>query len=106
MHMKRKPNTNKRTTRIEPPTLDEAIFAAQGLSDDLAQQARIAAELIGLPEEEVRPHVQIHAQRPPTPRERFADRTAERPTVVVVRRRSRAPVADQARRSLGRGSAR
>src|SRR5918912_1121207 len=42
--------------RREPPTLDEAIAAAQGLSDDLEQQVAIAAGLIGMTEDEVRPH--------------------------------------------------
>lgn len=40
--------------RHEPPTLDEAIIAATGLSDDPQQQAEIAAELMGLPVAEVR----------------------------------------------------
>jgi hypothetical protein len=43
-----------RRVRRELPTLDEAIFAAQGLSDDLEQQADIAASLMGLPLGEVR----------------------------------------------------
>jgi hypothetical protein len=34
--------------RYEPPTLDEAIIAARGLSDDIEAQAEIAAELIGV----------------------------------------------------------
>jgi hypothetical protein len=43
--------------RHEPPTLDEAIFAAQGLSDNLREQIEIAATLIGLPEDQVRQRV-------------------------------------------------
>jgi len=43
--------------RHEPPTLDEAIFAAQGLSDNLREQIEIAATLIGLPEDKVRQRV-------------------------------------------------
>ena len=46
-----------RKTRVEPPTLDEAIFAAQGLTDDPREQAQIAATLMGVPEDEVRPRV-------------------------------------------------
>ncbi len=34
--------------RHEPPTLDEAIIAARGLSDDIEAQAEIAAELMGV----------------------------------------------------------
>ena len=43
--------------RHEPPTLDEAIFAAQGLSDNLREQIEIAATLIGMPEDQVRQRV-------------------------------------------------
>jgi hypothetical protein len=43
--------------RREPPTLGEAIAAAQGLTDNLDQQATIAAGLMGLGEDEVRPQV-------------------------------------------------
>jgi len=38
-----------RRVRQEPPTLQEAIFAAKGLTDSLQAQAEIAAELMGLP---------------------------------------------------------
>jgi hypothetical protein len=43
-----------RRVRHEAPTLDEAIAAAQGLSDELNEQAEIAASLIGLPHDQVR----------------------------------------------------
>ncbi|MCK9919490.1 hypothetical protein MXD81_61210 [Microbacteriaceae bacterium K1510] len=43
-----------RRVRSEAPTLEEAIFAAQGLSDDLDHQAEIAASLMGLPVDQVR----------------------------------------------------
>ncbi len=43
-----------RRVRHEAPTLGEAIAAAQGLSDELNQQAEIAASLIGLPHDQVR----------------------------------------------------
>lgn len=43
-----------RRVRNEAPTLEEAIFAAQGLSDDLDYQAEIAASLMGLPFDQVR----------------------------------------------------
>jgi len=43
-----------RRVRHEEPTLDEAIAAAKGLSDELNQQAEIAASLIGLPPDQVR----------------------------------------------------
>jgi len=42
-----------RRVRHDPPTLEEAIFAARGLSDDPQQQAEIAAGLMELPLETV-----------------------------------------------------
>ena len=38
-----------RRVRRDPPTLDEAIFAAMGITEDLEQQAEIAAALMGMP---------------------------------------------------------
>lgn len=38
-----------RRVRRDPPTLEEAIFAAVGITDDLEQQAEIASALMGLP---------------------------------------------------------
>ena len=43
-----------RRVRDDAPTLDEAIAAAQGLSDELDEQVEIAASLMGLPRDEVR----------------------------------------------------
>ena len=42
-----------RRVRRDPPTLDEAIFAAIGITDDQQAQAEIAASLMGLPVEAV-----------------------------------------------------
>src|SRR6476620_8600760 len=48
-------NTKYGTRRVrrDPPTLEEAIFAAVGITDDQQQQAEIAAALMGLPYEDV-----------------------------------------------------
>jgi hypothetical protein len=48
-------NTKYGTRRVrrDPPTLEEAIFAAVGITDDQQQQAEIAAALMGLPFDEV-----------------------------------------------------
>ena len=43
-----------RRVREEPPSLDEAIFAARGLTDDVDAQAEIAASLMGVPVDQVR----------------------------------------------------
>src|SRR5271168_3384312 len=44
-------NTKYGTRRVrrDPPTLEEAIFAAVGITDDLEAQAEIAASLMGMP---------------------------------------------------------
>ncbi len=49
-------NTKYGTRRVKqnPPTLTEAILAARGLTDDRLQQVEFAADLTGLPAEEVR----------------------------------------------------
>ena len=49
-------NTKYDTRRVreEMPTLAEAITAAQGLTDDLDEQADFAAALMGLPRDQVR----------------------------------------------------
>lgn len=42
-----------RRVRHEPPTLEEALVAAEGLTTDTDQQLQIAAQLMDLPFEEV-----------------------------------------------------
>jgi hypothetical protein len=53
-----------RRVRREPPTVDEAVTAASGLTDDPQQQAEIAAALMNLPVDQVRTAVsRASAQR-------------------------------------------
>ena len=68
--------------RYEPPTIDEAVSAAQGLSDDVAGQVAIAAGLMGVEEDQVRPLVLQRFSRP-------VSVAAGRRTVVVERRVAR-----------------
>lgn len=86
--------------RREPPTVDEAVAAAQDLADDLDQQVEIAAGLIGLPPDQVRPHVLSAKPKPPVARtgDRFHERQerilsptgpSRAPRTVVVERRTR-----------------
>ena len=51
-----------RRVRRDPPTLDEAIFAAIGITDDQGAQAEIAAALMGLPIEDVQAEVKKAAR--------------------------------------------
>ena len=57
-------NTKYGTRRVrhDPPTLDEAIFAAIGITDDQAQQAEIAAALMGMPLDVVQAEVNKQAR--------------------------------------------
>jgi hypothetical protein len=83
-------NTKYGTRRVrrDPPTLDEAIFAAVGITDDLEQQAEIAASLMGLPVDEVKAVVK-KAARPvlgrSTTRVIAGEQGAQR-SIVVERR--------------------
>jgi hypothetical protein len=77
---------SRRKTRYDPPALDEAIAAAQGLTDRIEDQIEIAAQLMGLPEEEVRGPIlrtaRARSERAPSPRS-----PGRRVQVVVVERR-------------------
>ena len=57
-------NTKYGTRRVrhDPPTLDEAIFAAIGITDDQAHQAEIAAALMGMPLDVVQAEVKKQAR--------------------------------------------
>jgi hypothetical protein len=60
--------TSPPRVKYEPPTLDEAIVAARGLTEDLEQQVEIAAGLMGLPPDEVRPRLLATPPERPAPR--------------------------------------
>ena len=51
-----------RRVRHDPPTLDEAIFAAVGITDDQEAQAEIAAALMGMPIDVVQAEVKKQAR--------------------------------------------
>lgn len=84
----------QRVTRVDAPTLEEAIAAAQGLTDDIAGQTEIASQLMGMAEDEVRPVVLKLSAKPAQPvRLPIADRVMARgegaKVIVVERRRPR-----------------
>jgi hypothetical protein len=68
-----------------PPTIEEAIFAAQGLTDDMEQQAAIAADLMEAPVAEVLAKLQADAAKRPAPG-RLTLRTPQINQVFVSRR--------------------
>ena len=79
--------------RHDPPTLEEAVAAAQGLSDDPNQQAEIAASLMNVAAEDVRPMV-LKAARLAASGARTlisSARSGSERTVIVERTRSSRP---------------
>lgn len=83
-----------RRVKYDPPTLREAIAAAQDMASDLQGQIEIAASLMGLPEDQVRPEVLKMRGSTIHPRQSIATgRGAAQRTVVVERKPSRRIVA-------------
>jgi hypothetical protein len=79
-----------RRVRQEAPTLAEAITAAQGLSDDIDQQADIAAALMGLPRDQVRTELlKLAPTRKDTRTVAFTGPASAPRTFVVERKPSR-----------------
>lgn len=80
-----------RRVRHDPPTLAEALAAAQGLTDDRREQAEIAADLMGVAVAEA--EVELRRSAPP----RRAIETVSAPTrdkagtrtVIIERKTSR-----------------
>jgi hypothetical protein len=83
-----------RRVRVELPTLEDALFAAEGLTDDTHQQIHIAAALMQVPEEEARVEAERlrkdRCGRPQTVHVTRRDRRSGGP-VVVERRAPRRP---------------
>ena len=89
--IKNKPQGTRSSIRFEAPTLDETIFAAQGLTSDVDGQTQIAAMLMGMPEGKVRAAVlkavaSAASTRRPLPLS--PSRPASRRPLVVVERRA------------------
>jgi hypothetical protein len=88
-----------RRVRRDPPTLDDAVLAAQGLTEDLDGQIEIVAALMSVPAEEARRAV-LQMRRP--------DNLLTIPgrggvaRAVVVERKSPRRMAIQTRASAGR----
>ena len=78
-----------RRVRHDPPVIAEAIAAAQGLSDDAAEQAEIAASLMGVTVEEAAAEIKkLSTKRRPITLP-STDRKGMARAVVVERRPSR-----------------
>jgi len=80
----------RRRVRHDPPTLEEAIFAARGLTDDVEAQVEIAAGLMEVTAEEVRAALKkTPAPRRPTATLAFTNRSGAERAVVVERKTPR-----------------
>ncbi len=90
-----------RRVRRDPPTVTEAVAAARGLTDDLQEQIEIAASLMDMPPDQVRPEVLKPASRKDTNTVAFVGRAGAPRTVVVERVPSRRPMAGKAVVSKG-----
>lgn len=78
-----------RRVRVDLPTLEDALFAAEGLTPDTGEQIRIAADLMQMPVEQTQAEaeriIKDRSRRPQTVR--GGRRSAG--TVVVERRATR-----------------
>ena len=88
----------RRRVRRDPPTIEEAVVAAQSLTDDLKEQMEIVASLMEITPEEARGVVLRMGQRKEVNRVSFTGRIGA--CAVVVERR--APRTFVQGRSIGR----
>jgi hypothetical protein len=83
----------RRRVRQDPPTLEEAVLAAQGLSEELAEQIEIVASLMEVSTDEARGAVLRMGQRKDvTSRLTIVGRVGAPRAVVVERRITRRPL--------------
>jgi hypothetical protein len=84
-------NTKYGTRRVkrDPPTLEEAIFAAMGITEDLDQQAEIAASLMGMPLETVQTEVKRASRSALRTTRVIAGEQGAQRSIVVERRVTR-----------------
>jgi hypothetical protein len=82
-----------RRVRQDPPTLEEAIFAAKGLTDSLQAQAEIAAALMDMPLEVVTSEIMKSGRKTRSGQTYSIERSQR--SVVVERRPIRRPVQDR-----------
>ncbi|MEJ0092886.1 MAG: hypothetical protein WDN46_05510 [Methylocella sp.] len=87
-----------RRVRYDPPTLKEALLAAQGLTDQLMEQVEIAAALMDLPVEEVR--AELFKSAPLRKAEQIVTSGGRVPRTVVVERKASRRVVPGARSAL------
>ncbi len=89
----------RRRVRRDPPTIEEAVVAAQGLTDDLKEQMEIVASLMEISPDEARGIVLRMGQRKEVNRVTVTGRIGAPRAVVVERRAPRHAIVQ--RRSIG-----
>ena len=90
----------RRRVRRDPPTLEEAVVAAQGLTEDFKGQVEVVASLMEVSVDEARGAVLRMGQRKGVNHVTVTDRVGAPRAVVVERRTPRYAVVQ--RRSIGR----
>jgi hypothetical protein len=91
-----------RRVRRDPPTVTEAVAAARGLTDNVQEQIEIAASLMDLSPEQVKPEVlKAATSRKDANTVAFVGRPGAPRTVVVERVPSRRPVASKTTANKG-----
>jgi predicted site-specific integrase-resolvase len=78
-----------RRVRRDPPTVEDAVLAAQGMTEDLDGQVEIVASLMQLSAEEARGAILKMGQRKEVNRFTIAGRNGMERAVVVERRNVR-----------------
>jgi hypothetical protein len=78
----------RRRVRRDPPTLEDAVLAAQGMAEDVDGQVEIVMSLMRVPAEEARGAVLKFGQRKDVSRFTIAGR-AGAPRAVIVEHRTR-----------------
>jgi hypothetical protein len=82
----------RRRVRRDPPTVEEAVAAAQGLTEEISEQIEIVASLMEVSADEARGAVLRLAQRKDVNRFTIAGRPGASRAVIVERRVTRRPL--------------
>jgi hypothetical protein len=82
----------RRRVRRDPPTVEEAVHAAQGITEELGEQIEIVASLMEVTADEARGAVLRMGQRKDVQFTTITGRSGLARAVVVERRTSRRPL--------------
>lgn len=86
----------RRQVRRDPPTLEEAVLAAQGMTDEISEQVEIVTSLMDVSADEARGVVLRMSQRKDVNRLTIVGRGGAPRAVVVERRTVRRPLRSRA----------